>query len=50
MTIEEAVQLVVQAAAIGEDGEALILDMGEPVSIDGVARQLSRGPGQGRVA
>ena len=40
MTIAEAVQLVIQAAAIGRDGEALVLDMGEPVSIDAVARQL----------
>ena len=40
MTIEEAVRLVIQAAAIGADGEALVLDMGEPVSIDAVARQL----------
>ena len=40
MTIEEAVQLVIQAAAIGADGEALVLDMGQPVSIDSVARQL----------
>ncbi len=40
MTIEESVQLVIQAAAIGRDGEALVLDMGEPVSIDSVARQL----------
>jgi FlaA1/EpsC-like NDP-sugar epimerase len=40
MTIEESVQLVIQAAAIGRDGEALVLDMGEPVLIDSVARQL----------
>ena len=40
MTVQEAVQLVIQAAAIGRDGEALVLDMGEPVSIDAVARQL----------
>ncbi|WP_460516902.1 polysaccharide biosynthesis protein [Flindersiella endophytica] len=40
MTIPEAVQLVVQAAAIGRDGEALVLDMGEPVRIVDVARQL----------
>jgi FlaA1/EpsC-like NDP-sugar epimerase len=40
MTVQEAVQLVIQAAAIGRGGEALVLDMGEPVSIDGVARQL----------
>jgi FlaA1/EpsC-like NDP-sugar epimerase len=40
MTVQEAVQLVIQAAAIGRDGEALVLDMGEQVSIDHVARQL----------
>jgi FlaA1/EpsC-like NDP-sugar epimerase len=40
MTIEEAVQLVIQAGAIGRDGEALVLDMGEPVKIDDVARRL----------
>jgi FlaA1/EpsC-like NDP-sugar epimerase len=40
MTVQEAVQLVIQAAAIGRDGEALVLDMGQPVSIDAVARQL----------
>jgi FlaA1/EpsC-like NDP-sugar epimerase len=40
MTIEEACQLVIQAAAIGEPGEALVLDMGEPVRITDVARQL----------
>jgi FlaA1/EpsC-like NDP-sugar epimerase len=40
MTIAEAVQLVIQAGAVGRDGEALVLDMGEPVSIDSVAHQL----------
>jgi FlaA1/EpsC-like NDP-sugar epimerase len=40
MTIEEACQLVIQAAAIGSDGEALVLDMGEPIRIADVARQL----------
>jgi len=40
MIAEEAVQLVIQAGAIGSDGEALILDMGEPVKIEDVARQL----------
>jgi FlaA1/EpsC-like NDP-sugar epimerase len=40
MTIEEAVQLVIQAGAIGHNGEALIFDMGEPVRIVEVARQL----------
>jgi FlaA1/EpsC-like NDP-sugar epimerase len=41
MTVHEAVQLVVQAGAVGRDGEALVLDMGEPVRIDAVARQLA---------
>jgi FlaA1/EpsC-like NDP-sugar epimerase len=40
MTIEEACQLVIQAAAIGGPGEALVLDMGEPVRIVDVAHQL----------
>ncbi|QBX55844.1 polysaccharide biosynthesis protein [Nocardioides seonyuensis] len=40
MTVEEAVQLVIQAGALGKDGEVLILDMGTPVKIDDVARQL----------
>jgi FlaA1/EpsC-like NDP-sugar epimerase len=40
MTIEEACQLVVQAGAIGRPGEALVLDMGEPVKILDVARHL----------
>jgi FlaA1/EpsC-like NDP-sugar epimerase len=41
MTVEEAVQLVVQAGAIGRPGEALVLDMGEPVRINDVARRLA---------
>ena len=40
MTIEEAVQLLVQAGAIGRTGEALVLDMGAPVRILDVARQM----------
>jgi FlaA1/EpsC-like NDP-sugar epimerase len=40
MTIEEAVQLVIQAGAIGDNGETLVFDMGEPVRIAEVARQL----------
>ena len=40
MTIGEAVQLVIQAGAIGGDGDVLVLDMGEPVAIDAVAQQL----------
>ncbi|MEV4629617.1 polysaccharide biosynthesis protein [Micromonospora sp. NPDC049523] len=41
MTVQEAVQLVLQASAIGRDGEALVLDMGSPVRIDDIARQLA---------
>ncbi|MBQ0901392.1 polysaccharide biosynthesis protein [Micromonospora sp. U21] len=41
MTVEEAVHLVLQAAAIGRDGEALVLDMGEPVRIANLARQMA---------
>jgi FlaA1/EpsC-like NDP-sugar epimerase len=40
MTTEESVQLVLQAAVIGERGEVLVLDMGTPVRIDDVARRL----------
>ncbi|GAB2834403.1 nucleoside-diphosphate sugar epimerase/dehydratase [Lentzea nigeriaca] len=40
MTIPEAVQLVLQAVAIGRSGEALLLDMGEQLRIADVARQL----------
>lgn len=40
MTVDEAVQLVIQAAVIGRDGEALVLDMGEPVRIMDVAEQM----------
>jgi len=40
MTIEEAVQLVIQAGALGHGGDVLVLDMGEPVEIVEVARRL----------
>ena len=40
MTIPEACHLVLQAALIGDHGEVLILDMGDPVRIDDVARQM----------
>ena len=40
MTVQEAVQLVIQAGAVGSPGEALVLDMGEPVRIVDVARRL----------
>ena len=40
MTIPEACQLVLQAGGIGETGEVLILDMGEPVRILDVAQRM----------
>jgi FlaA1/EpsC-like NDP-sugar epimerase len=40
MTIPEACQLVIQAGAIGRPGEALVLDMGEPVKIVDMARRM----------
>lgn len=40
MTIPEACQLVVQAGAIGQPGDVMILDMGEPVRILDVARRM----------
>ena len=40
MTIPEACELVVQAGAIGEDGQVMILDMGEPVRIMEVAERM----------
>jgi FlaA1/EpsC-like NDP-sugar epimerase len=40
MTVDEAVQLVLQAAVIGTTGEVLVLDMGEPVRIADIARRL----------
>jgi FlaA1/EpsC-like NDP-sugar epimerase len=46
MTTAEAVQLLLQAAAIGEDGEVLVLDMGEPVRIADVANMLIRHSGR----
>jgi FlaA1/EpsC-like NDP-sugar epimerase len=42
MTTQEAVQLVIQAAAIGRGGEALVLDMGKPVRIAELARQMAQ--------
>jgi len=40
MTIPEAVQLVLQAAALGQGGEVFLLDMGEPIRIVDLARDL----------
>jgi len=42
MTIPEAVQLIVQAGAIGESGDIFVLDMGEPVRIIDLAHNMIR--------
>jgi FlaA1/EpsC-like NDP-sugar epimerase len=42
MTIPEAVQLVLQAAVMGHSGEVLMLNMGEPVKIVDLAKELIR--------
>jgi len=42
MTIPEACQLILQAGAMGEGGEIFVLDMGTPIKIDDMARDLIR--------
>ncbi|MBR8839664.1 MAG: polysaccharide biosynthesis protein, partial [Stigonema ocellatum SAG 48.90 = DSM 106950] len=42
MTIPEAVQLVLQAVVLGRSGEVLMLNMGEPVKIVDLAKELIR--------
>jgi FlaA1/EpsC-like NDP-sugar epimerase len=42
MTIPEASQLVLQAAALGKGGEVFILDMGQPVSVLALAQDMIR--------
>lgn len=42
MTIPEAVQLIFQAGAYAKGGEIFVLDMGEPVRIDDLARNMIR--------
>ena len=40
MMISEAVELVIQAGAMGQGGDVFVLDMGKPVSIDVLARKM----------
>jgi FlaA1/EpsC-like NDP-sugar epimerase len=42
MSIPEAVQLVLQAGLMGDGGEIFVLDMGEPVRISELAREMIR--------
>ena len=42
MTISEAVTLILQACVYAKDGEVFVLDMGEPVRIDDLARNMIR--------
>jgi FlaA1/EpsC-like NDP-sugar epimerase len=42
MTVSEAARLVLQAGSIGESGQVLVLDMGEPVRILDLARDMIR--------
>jgi FlaA1/EpsC-like NDP-sugar epimerase len=48
MTISEAVSLVLQAFAIGRNGDILVLDMGEPIRIAELAKTLVRLSGKSR--
>jgi FlaA1/EpsC-like NDP-sugar epimerase len=48
MTIPEAVSLVLQAFAIGRNGDILVLDMGEPVRVADLAKTLVRLSGKSR--
>lgn len=40
MTITEAAQLILEASSVGGGGELFVLDMGEPIRIDYLARQM----------
>jgi len=40
MSLQEASQLILQSGAIGKDGEIILLEMGKPIKIDQMARDL----------
>ena len=42
MTINEAAQLVIQSGAMGNDGEIFLLDMGQPIKIVDLAKDMIR--------
>ncbi|MDP2945688.1 MAG: polysaccharide biosynthesis protein, partial [Atribacterota bacterium] len=42
MTLPEASQLVIQAGALGRGGEVFVLDMGEPIKVLDLAKELIR--------
>jgi dTDP-glucose 4,6-dehydratase len=46
MTISEAINLVLQASVLGKNGELLVLDMGSPLSIDLLAKQMIKQSGK----
>jgi len=46
MTIEQAVQLVISASVIGEPGDIIVLDMGKPINILDLAKQIIRSVGK----
>ena len=45
MTVQEAVTLVLRAGAMAEGGEVFVLDMGRPVQIEKLARQMIENAG-----
>jgi FlaA1/EpsC-like NDP-sugar epimerase len=49
MTVDEAVSLVIQAGLVGQPGEVLVLDMGEPVRISDIAERMIREAGRGEI-
>jgi FlaA1/EpsC-like NDP-sugar epimerase len=45
MTIPEALQLVIKAGSLGEQGETFALDMGDPVKIMDLAKEMIKHAG-----